>query len=206
MVNGIRLSNLKAYLIVALLLLLLLEVNLISMNWQAFFTQIHSNGTFLRLNESEGYALAMAALPNVKYEVKVNIVVLNGSVMVLLSNGSALRLNASKTLTLINLEFFRGFKGVGPSTQCSSSVGYIIELNGKSSVQHVSVNLYWKHPMSIIPVNLGYDPTLAVNPEGAISLLDKSINLCGSKYLLILVGLSNDTVVSITWSHDGVEA
>ncbi len=60
--------------------------------------------------------------------------------------------------------------------------------------------------MSIIPVNLGYDPTLAVNPEGAISLLDKSMNLCGSKYLLILVGLSNDTVVSITWSHDGVEA
>lgn len=212
--------------IVTLVFALLLEATFIYINFQV----LH-NLSFLpevagvQLNKSNAYALIIESLPNVEYRVDVTLQVIRGSALVILSNGSEVTMTASTKPSIIELTLTRGLRYIGPFPQCTgfytlfnlngslvspSSLLSSIPGNVTSKEIIISSTLSISRPINATLVNLGPLSTSTLsNATYILNMLNVNVTPCGYTIsltpVLIVVGLSNGTTVSLLLSYRVVE-
>jgi hypothetical protein len=209
--------------IVVLVFALLLEATFMSINIQVSNNLSPPGSAYVQLNKSDAYALIIESLPNVKYRVDVTLQVVSGSALVILSNGTKVTITASTIPSIIRLTLTRGLRYIGPFPQCTgyytwlnlngslvspSSLPSSIPSNVTFKVIMVSFALSISRPINAALVNLGSlststlsNATYIVNVLNVVSC-DNAISLTPA---LIVVGLSNGTIVGLSWGYRVVE-
>jgi hypothetical protein len=209
--------------IVVLMFALLLEVTFMSINIQVSNNLSLPGLAYVQLNKSDAYALIIESLPNVKYRVDVTLQVIRGSALVILSNGSKVTMTASTTPSIIEVTLTRGLRYIGPFPQCTgyytwlnlngslvspSSLPSSIPSNVTFKVIMVSFALSISRPINAALVNLGSLSTSTLsNATYIVNVLnvttcDNAVSLTPA---LIVIGLTNGTTVSLSWSYRVVE-
>jgi hypothetical protein len=208
--------------IVVLVFALLLEVTFMYINIQVSNNLSLPGSAYVQLNKSDAYALIIESLPNVKYRVDVTLQVIRGSALVILDNGSRVVITASTTPPppMIRLTLTRGLRYIGPFPQCSGyytwlnlngslvNPGSFILGNATPKVIEVPLTVFLSWPINATLVNLGplststlSNATYIVNVLNVVSC-DNTISLTPA---LIVVGLSNGTIVGLSWGYRVVE-
>lgn len=208
--------------IVVLVFALLLEVTFMYINIQVSNNLSLPGSAYVQLNKSDAYALIIESLPNVKYRVDVTLQVIRGSALVILDNGSRVVITASTTPPppMIRLTLTRGLRYIGPFPQCSGyytwfnlngslvNPGSFILGNATPKVIEVPLTVFLSRPINATLVNLGplststlSNATYIVNVLNVVSC-DNAISLTPA---LIVVGLSNGTIVGLSWGYRVVE-
>jgi hypothetical protein len=206
--------------IVVLMFALLLEVTFMYINIQVSNNLSLPGFAYVQLNKSDAYALIIESLPNVKYRVDVTLQVIRGSALVILSNGSEVMMTANTKPSIIELTLTRGLRYIGPFPQCSgdyiwlnlngslANPGSFIPGNVTPKVIAVPLTVFLSWPINATLVNLGplststlSNATYIVNVLNVVSC-DNTVSLTPA---LIVVGLSNGTTVSLSWSYRVVE-
>jgi len=206
--------------IVVLMFALLLEVTFMYINIQVSNNLSLPGFAYVQLNKSDAYALIIESLPNVKYRVDVTLQVIRGSALVILSNGSEVTMTANTKPSIIELTLTRGLRYIGPFPQCSGyytwlnlngslvNPGSFIPGNATPKVIEVPLTVFLSWPINATLVNLGplststlSNATYIVNVLN-VTTCDNTISLTPA---LIVVGLSNETTVSLSWSYRVVE-
>jgi len=206
--------------IVVLVFALLLEATFMYINIQVSNNLSLPGSAYVQLNKSDAYALIIESLPNVKYRVDVTLQVIRGSALVILNNGSRVVITASTTPPMIKLTLTRGLRYIGPFPQCSGyytwfnlngslvNPGSFILGNATPKVIEVPFTVFLSRPINATLVNLGplststlSNATYIVNVLNVVSC-DNAISLTPA---LIVVGLSNGTIVGLSWGYRVVE-
>jgi hypothetical protein len=208
--------------IVVLVFALLLEATFMYINIQVSNNLSLPGSAYVQLNKSDAYALIIESLPNVKYRVDVTLQVIRGSALVILNNGSRVVITASTTPPppMIRLTLTRGLRYIGPFPQCSGyyawfnlngslvNPGSFILGNATPKVIAVPFTVFLSRPINATLVNLGplststlSNATYIVNVLNVVSC-DNAISLTPA---LIVVGLSNGTIVGLSWGYRVVE-
>jgi len=208
--------------IVVLVFALLLEATFMYINIQVSNNLSLPGSAYVQLNKSDAYALIIESLPNVKYRVDVTLQVIRGSALVILDNGSRVVITASTTPPppMIRLTLTRGLRYIGSFPQCSGyyawfnlngslvNPGSFILGNATPKVIAVPFTVFLSRPINATLVNLGplststlSNATYIVNVLN-VTTCDNAISLTPA---LIVVGLSNGTTVSLSWSYRVVE-
>jgi hypothetical protein len=208
--------------IVVLVFALLLEVTFMYINIQVSNNLSLPGSAYVQLNKSDAYALIIESLPNVKYRVDVTLQVIRGSALVILDNGSRVVITASTTPPppMIRLTLTRGLRYIGPFPQCSGyyewfnlngslvNPGSFILGNATPKVIAVPFTVFLSRPINATLVNLGplststlSNATYIVNVLNVVSC-NNAISLTPA---LIVVGLSNGTIVGLSWGYRVVE-
>ncbi len=208
--------------IVVLVFALLLEATFMYINIQVSNNLSLPGSAYVQLNKSDAYALIIESLPNVKYRVDVTLQVIRGSALVILDNGSRVVITASTTPPppMIRLTLTRGLRYIGPFPQCSGyytwfnlngslvNPGSFILGNATPKVIEVPLTVFLSRPINATLVNLGplststlSNATYIVNVLNVVSC-DNAISLTPA---LIVVGLSNGTIVGLSWGYRVVE-
>ncbi len=206
--------------IVVLVFALLLEATFMYINIQVSNNLSLPGSAYVQLNKSDAYALIIESLPNVKYRVDVTLQVIRGSALVILNNGSGVVITASTTPPMIKLTLTRGLRYIGPFPQCSGyytwfnlngslvNPGSFILGNATPKVIAVPLTVFLSRPINATLVNLGplststlSNATYIVNVLNVVSC-DNAISLTPA---LIVVGLSNGTIVGLSWGYRVVE-
>jgi len=208
--------------IVVLVFALLLEATFMYINIQVSNNLSLPGSAYVQLNKSDAYALIIESLPNVKYRVDVTLQVIRGSALVILDNGSRVVITASTTPPppMIRLTLTRGLRYIGPFPQCSGyyawfnlngslvNPGSFILGNATPKVIAVPLTVFLSRPINATLVNLGplststlSNATYIVNVLNVVSC-DNAISLTPA---LIVVGLSNGTIVGLSWGYRVVE-
>jgi hypothetical protein len=208
--------------IVVLVFALLLEATFMYINIQVSNNLSLPGSAYVQLNKSDAYALIIESLPNVKYRVDVTLQVIRGSALVILNNGSRVVITASTTSPppMIRLTLTRGLRYIGPFPQCSGyytwfslngslvNPGSFILGNATPKVIEVPFTVFLSRPINATLVNLGplststlSNATYIVNVLNVVSC-DNAISLTPA---LIVVGLSNGTIVGLSWGYRVVE-
>ena len=208
--------------IVVLMFALLLEVTFMYINIQVSNNLSLPGSAYVQLNKSDAYALIIESLPNVKYRVDVTLQVIRGSALVILDNGSRVVITASTTPPppMIRLTLTRGLRYIGSFPQCGGyyawfnlngslvNPGSFILGNATPKVIAVPFTVFLSRPINATLVNLGplststlSNATYIVNVLNVVSC-DNAISLTPA---LIVVGLSNGTIVGLSWGYRVVE-
>jgi len=206
--------------IVVLVFALLFEATFMYINIQVSNNLSLPGSAYVQLNKSDAYALIIESLPNVKYRVDVTLQVIRGSALVILNNGSRVVITASTTPPMIKLTLTRGLRYIGPFPQCSGyytwfnlngslvNPGSFILGNATPKVIEVPLTVFLSRPINATLVNLGPLSTLTLsNATYIVNVLnvvscDNAISLTPA---LIVVGLSNGTIVGLSWGYRVVE-
>ncbi len=202
--------------IVVLVLVLLLEITFM-------YTNIIGNGlsqhgyAHVLLNENDAYALVVESLPNVKYRVDATLRVVSGSALVILNNGSKILIEADLiSPPPVKLTLTRDLKYGGFISRCFSSYTWL-NINGNlfksDSPVSISGNVTFK--VIVLPfelsrerpvnANLIYLGSLSTSTlSNATYLVDvlNATSCSGAVKLtpaLIVVGLSNGTIINLSW-------
>jgi hypothetical protein len=204
--------------IVVLVFVLLLEITFVDLNIKAN-SPSRPGVEFVLLNESDAYALIIESLSNLKYRVDVRLQVISGSALVILNNGSKILIEAGLvSRPPIETTLTRELRFDGFVSQCSSSYSWL-NINGSlfkpGSPLPISGNLTFKiveasfelsreRPVDVKLLYLGSlsAPTLS-NATYLIDVLNATA--CGGAVsltpALIVVGLSDGTMVHLSWSY-----
>jgi len=204
--------------ILVLVIVLTLEITFMDINIKAYNLGPPAFAHVL-LNKSDAYALIIESLPNVKYRVDVTLWVVRGSALVILNNGSKILIEANSTPPPpINLTLTRDLRYIGLYQQCSG-VYMWININGSLFKSDSSVSMSGNSKFKVIgvlyapsidrPVNatLVYlGPLSASTLSNATYMIDVlNATSCGGAVTLtpalIVVGLSNGTLVGLAWSY-----
>jgi len=209
--------------IVVLMFALLLEATFMYINIQVSNNLSLPGSAYVQLNKSDAYALIIESLPNVKYRVDVTLQVIRGSALVILSNGSEVTMTASTKPSIIEVTLTRGLRYISPFPQCTgfytwpnlngslvspSSLPSSIPSNVAFKVITVSFTLSISRPINATLVNLG---SLSVSTLSNATYIVNVLNVttCGNTVsltpALIVIGLTNGTTVSLSWSYRVVE-
>jgi hypothetical protein len=203
--------------IVVLVFVLLLEITFVNLNIKA--NSLSRPGfEFVLLNKSDAYALIIESLSNLKYRVDVRLQVISGSALVILNNGSMFLIEAGLvSRPPIETTLTRELRYGGFTSQCYSSYVWL-NINGslyKSVPPSIHGNLTFKvievsfELSRVKPVNANLlylgslSPSTLSNATYLIDVLNATD--CGGAVsltpALIVVGLSDGTVVSLSWSY-----
>jgi len=204
--------------IVVLVFVLPLEITFMYINIKAY--NLGPPGfAHVLLNKSDAYALIIESPPNVKYRVHVTLLVVNGSALVILNNGSKILIEANSIPPpSINLTLTRDLRYIGLFPWCSGVHTWIningslfksdspVSITGNSMFKVIGV-LYAtsiERPVNATLVYLG--PLSASTLSNATYLIDVLNDAsCGGAVTLtpalVVVGLSNGTLVSLAWSY-----
>ncbi|MFP3238074.1 MAG: hypothetical protein RXQ00_02585 [Caldivirga sp.] len=206
--------------IVVLVFALLLEVTFMYINIQVSNNLSLPGSAYVQLNKSDAYALIIESLPNVKYRVDVTLQVIRGSALVILNNGSGVVITASTTPPMIKLTLTRGLRYIGPFPQCGGyyawfnlngslvNPGSFILGNATPKVIAVPFTVFLSRPINATLVNLGLLSTSALsNATYIVNVLnvtscDNTVSLTPA---LIVIGLSNGTIINLSWSYRVIE-
>ncbi|MFP3292117.1 MAG: hypothetical protein RXO30_06635 [Thermoproteus sp.] len=210
--------------IVVLVFALLLEITFMYINIEA--NNLSQPGfAYVPLNKSDAYALVIESIPNVKYRVDVTLQVIRGSALVILNNGSKVLIAASFTHPPpIELTLTRGLRYIGLFPRCFGSYTWLnvngslfnpgsfpVSIPGNSTFKAVAVPFATSidRPVNATLVDLGSLSTSALsNATHMLNVLnvtvcDDAVSLTPA---LIVVGLSDGTIVSLSWSYRVVVA
>jgi hypothetical protein len=210
--------------IVVLVFALLLEITFMYINIEA--NNLSQPGfAYVPLNKSDAYALVIESIPNVKYRVDVTLQVIRGSALVILNNGSKVLIAASFTHPPpIELTLTRGLRYIGLFPRCFGSYTWLnvngslfnpgsfpVSIPGNSTFKAVAVPFATSidRPVNATLVDLGSLSTSALsNATHTLNVLnvtvcDDAVSLTPA---LIVVGLSDGTIVSLSWSYRVVVA
>jgi hypothetical protein len=201
---------------VVLVLVLLLEITFM-------YTNIVGNGlsqhryAHVLLNENDAYALVVESLPNVRYRVDATLRVVSGSALVILNNGSKILIEAGLiSPPPVKLTLTRDLKYGGFISRCFSSYTWL-NINGSlfksDSPVSISGNVTFK--VIVLPfelsrerpvnANLIYLGSLSTSTLSNATYLVDVLNAtsCGGAAsltpALIVVGLSNGTIINLSW-------
>jgi hypothetical protein len=210
--------------IVVLVFALLLEITFMYINIEANNLSQPGLASVL-LNKSDAYALVIESIPNVKYRVDVTLQVIRGSALVILNNGSKVLIAASFTHPPpIELTLTRGLRYIGLFPRCFGSYTWLnvngslfnpgsfpVSIPGNSTFKAVAVPFATSidRPVNATLVDLGSLSTSALsNATHTLNVLnvtvcDDAVSLTPA---LIVVGLSDGTIVSLSWSYRVVVA
>jgi hypothetical protein len=205
--------------IVVLVFALLLEITFMYINIEANNLSQPGLASVL-LNKSDVYALVIESLPNVKYRLDVTLQVVRGSALVILNNGSKVLIAASFTHPPpIELTLTRGLRYIGLFPRCFGSYTWLnvngslfnpgsfpVSILGNSTFKAVAVPFATSidRPVNATLVDLGSLSTSALsNATHTLNVLnvtvcDDAVSLTPA---LIVVGLSDGTIVSLSWSY-----
>jgi hypothetical protein len=203
--------------IVVLVFVLLLEITFVNLNIKA--NSLSRPGfEFVLLNKSDAYALIIESLSNLKYRVDVRLQVISGSALVILNNGSMFLIEAGLvSRPPIETTLTRELRYGGFTSQCYSSYVWL-NINGslyKSVPPSISGNFTFKvvevsfELSRVKPVNANLlylgslSPSTLSNATYLIDVLnatdcDGAVTITPA---LIVVGLSDGAVVSLSWSY-----
>jgi len=208
--------------IVVLVFALLLEATFMYINIQVSNNLSLPGSAYVQLNKSDAYALIIESLPNVKYRVDVTLQVIRGSALVILNNGSGIVITASTTPPppMIKLTLTRGLRYIGPFPQCGGyytwfnlngslvNPGSFILGNATPKVIAVPFTVFLSRPINATLVNLGPLSTSTLsNATYIVNMLNvvSCYNAISLTPALIVVGLSNGTIVGLSWGYRVVE-
>jgi len=210
--------------IVVLVFALLLEITFMYINIKANNLSQPGLASVL-LNKSDAYALIIESLPNVKYRLDVTLQVIRGSALVILNNGSKVLIAASFTHPPpIELTLTRGLRYIGLFPRCFGSYTWLnvngslfnpgsfpVSIPGNSTFKAVAVPFATSidRPVNATLVDLGSLSTSALsNATHTLNVLN--VTVCNDAVsltpALIVVGLSDGTMVSLSWSYRVVVA
>ena len=203
--------------IVVLVFALLLEITFMYINIEANNLSQPGLASVL-LNKSDAYALIIESLPNVKYRLDVTLQVIRGSALVILNNGSKVLIAASFTHPPpIELTLTRGLRYIGLFPRCFGSYTWLnvngslfnpgsfpVSISGNSTFKVIVLpfELSRERPVNANLIYLG--PLSASTLSNAIYLVDvlNATSCSGAASLtpaLIVVGLSNGTIINLSW-------
>ncbi|MDT7870373.1 MAG: hypothetical protein RQ839_09390 [Thermoproteus sp.] len=210
--------------IVVLVFALLLEITFMYINIKANNLSQPGLASVL-LNKSDAYALVIESIPNVKYRVDVTLQVIRGSALVILNNGSKVLIAASFIPPPpIELTLTRGLRYIGLFPRCFGSYTWLnvngslfnpgsfpVSIPGNSTFKAVAVPFATSidRPVNATLVDLGSLSTSTLsNATHTLNVLnvtvcDDAVSLTPA---LIVVGLSDGTIVSLSWSYRVVVA
>jgi hypothetical protein len=208
--------------ILVLVIVLLLEITFMYINY--INIKAYNLGppgfAHVLLNKSDAYALIIESLPNVKYRVHVTLLVFRGSALVILNNGSKILIAASFTHPPpIELTLTRGLRYIGLFPRCFGSYTWLnvngslfnpgsfpVSIPGNSTFKAVAVPFATSidRPVNATLVDLGsLSASTLSNATYIIDVLN--VASCGGAVTLtpalIVVGLSNGTLVGLAWSY-----
>jgi hypothetical protein len=202
--------------IVVLVFVILLEITYMYINIIGNSLSQHGYAHVL-LNENDAYALVIESVPNVKYRVDVTLWVVSGSALVILNNGSKVLIEAGLiSPPPVKLTLTRDLKYGGFISRCFSSYTWLningslfksdspVSISGNSTFKVIVLpfELSRERPVNANLIHLG--PLSASTLSNATYLVDVlNATSCGGAAsltpALIVVGLSNDTIINLSW-------